>query len=96
MPLTLINRFHVHSGNTDAFTRVWPDIATYMERQDGFVSTRFSRSLKDPTEFVNVAVWDDEGSFRKALESEEFQQLSEPLAELASSAPELFETVYAS
>ncbi|MEJ2293089.1 MAG: antibiotic biosynthesis monooxygenase, partial [Deinococcales bacterium] len=47
--------------------RIWADIATTMERQQGFVSTRFSRSPKDPIEFVKVAVWDDETSFRKLL-----------------------------
>lgn len=96
MAITLVNRFHVHGHSIDAFTRIWTDIATYMERQEGFVSTRFSRSLKDPTQCVNVAVWEDEASFRKALAGEEFRRLSQPLAELASSAPELFETVYAS
>ncbi len=96
MAVTLVNRFHVHSGDIDAFTSIWTAIAKYMEKQDGFVSTRFSRSLDDPTDFVNVAIWDDEASFRKALAREEFRLLSQPIAKLATSAPELFETVYAS
>ncbi len=96
MAVTLVNRFHVHSGDIDAFARIWTDIAKYMQKQDGFVNTRFSRSLEDPTDFVNVAIWDDEASFRRALAREEFRRLSQPLAELATSAPELFETVYAS
>jgi monooxygenase len=96
MPVTLVNRFHVHSGDIDGFTRIWIDIAKIMERQDGFVTTRFARSLEEPTRFVNVAVWDDEASFRKALATDEFRRLATSLAELASSAPELFESVYAS
>ena len=96
MPVTLVNRFHVHCGTTDTFTRIWIDIAAFMERQSGFVSTRFSRSLEEPTRFVNVAVWEDEASFRKALATEEFRRLAQPLAGLATSAPELFESVYAS
>lgn len=96
MPVTLVNRFHVHNGNIDAFTRIWTDIAKTMEKQDGFLSTRFSRSLEDPSDFVKVAVWEDAVAFRQALAGEEFRHLSKRLAELATSAPELFESVYAS
>jgi monooxygenase len=96
MTVTLVNRFHDHSGDIDAFTRIWTDIAKYMEKQDGLTSTRFSRSLEDPNDFVNVATWDDEASFRKALARDDFRRLSQPLAELATSAPALYETVYES
>lgn len=96
MAVILVNRFHVHNGDVREFTRLWTEISKYMERQDGFASTRFSSSLREPQNFINVAVWDDAAAFKRAIEAEEFRKLSKPLAQLASAAPELYETIYES
>ena len=74
----LINAFEVPAGKEDEFIAQWQVGAAYMQRQDGFISTRLHQSL-DPRasfHFVNVAVWASPDHFRRAVSTAEFQELT--------------------
>ncbi len=52
--VVLINTFDVEPAHVENFLSVWKDVSAVMERQPGFVHTRFHRTLAG-TRFVNVA-----------------------------------------
>jgi heme-degrading monooxygenase HmoA len=77
--VVLINPFEVPAGQDEAFLAAWREANDYMQRQDGFVSTRLNASL-DPRarfRFVNVAVWRSPEHFRRAVGGEELRQIAQ-------------------
>ena len=70
MSVTLINVFSVPKGNEDEFMKWWEDIKNKLLKEPGIISGKFHRSIKPESRFnfVNVAVWENEDVFAKAIE----------------------------
>ena len=76
--VTLINPFEVPEGKEEEFVARWQDAAAHLRHQEGFIATRLHRSL-DPSArftFVNVAVWESPEHFRRAVSSQQFQEIA--------------------
>ena len=79
MSVVLINPFEVDPEHGDRFIGSWGKVADFMKQQPGFISTRLHRALAPNArfQFVNVAEWESPQHFMSAIQSPEFQRLSE-------------------
>ena len=70
MAVTLINVFSVPKGKEDEFVKWWQDVKANITKQPGFISGKFHKSLKPDSKFnfINVAMWENEGLYWKAYE----------------------------
>lgn len=89
MSVILINPFEVPSSNVDQFVSSWGEAAEYMKRQPGFIGTRLHRALRPDARFgfINVVEWESPQHFMRAIQTPEFQKLSE-------GSPPNFPTLY--
>jgi heme-degrading monooxygenase HmoA len=75
--VVLINPFEVPEGKEEEFPRGWEAARDFMQRQQGYLSTRLHRSL-DPNarfRFINVAEWATPADFQTALTHPDFVKL---------------------
>ena len=70
MAVTLINVFSVPQGKESDFVKWWQEVKTNITAQEGFISGTFHRSIKPESRynFINVAIWENEGVYWKAYE----------------------------
>ncbi|MET8082269.1 antibiotic biosynthesis monooxygenase family protein [Streptomyces sp. NPDC005303] len=87
--ITLINRFEV-TGSVEEFERVFDSTSEFFAAQPGFVRHRLLRHVDEPGRYVNVADWEDEPSFRRALQQPEFGAHRTALRALSNSEPNLY------
>jgi heme-degrading monooxygenase HmoA len=75
----LINPFEVPAGEEEAALRFWEQVANYMRRQPGFISTRLHKALFAEARFayVNIAEWESAEHFQTAISRQEFKKLTE-------------------
>lgn len=73
-----INCIEVPEGRDDEFLEGWRTVHRYMQKQDGYISTRLHKSLKPDADFryVNIAKFKNPPSFLKAISTEEFKELT--------------------
>ncbi|HEX2234842.1 MAG TPA: antibiotic biosynthesis monooxygenase family protein [Actinomycetota bacterium] len=92
MPVVLINPFESDAASHDEFVRSWQKAADHMKNQPGFIRTRLHRALASSArfQFVNVAEWESPQHFMAAVQSPEFQSLSQGSP---PSFPALYEVV---
>ncbi|MEU6479777.1 antibiotic biosynthesis monooxygenase family protein [Streptomyces sp. NPDC047017] len=91
--ITFINRFTV-TGPTEQFERAFDETSAFFAAQPGFVRHRLMRHAQDPAAYANVAEWQDEESFRKALDQPEFTAHRAALKALSTSDPNLYVPLY--
>ncbi|MCB2225854.1 MAG: antibiotic biosynthesis monooxygenase [Desulfarculaceae bacterium] len=91
----LINPFEVPPGREEEALAFWDEVAAYMRRQPGFVSTRLHRALMPGARFglVNVAEWESAGDFARATNAPDFQEMVAPYMESFPHYPALYEVV---
>jgi heme-degrading monooxygenase HmoA len=60
MAVTLINVFSVPNGKEDDFVNWWQGVKAAITVQQGFISGKLHRSIKQESRynFINVAVWE--------------------------------------
>ncbi|MFI1712119.1 antibiotic biosynthesis monooxygenase family protein [Streptomyces litmocidini] len=87
--VTFVNRFTVH-GTAEEFEEVFARTSAFMARQPGFVRHSLLREVDDPVVYVNLAVWTDRASFRRAVRHPEFAPHAAALRALSRSANGLF------
>ncbi|PWI07871.1 antibiotic biosynthesis monooxygenase [Streptomyces sp. NWU339] len=90
--VTFVNKLTVH-GDIDAFLAVKSKLTAYMSAQPGYVSHLTLRHVGAPNVFLELAVWQDAGTHRKAVRSEQFQSLVKDLDPLATPDPGMYEIV---
>lgn len=95
MSVTLINPFEVPQGKEDEAMAFWERVADYMRAQPGFVSTRLHRAIVPWARFhlINIAEWQSEEDFQKAISTEAFKALTEPYMAVFPHFPGLYEVV---
>jgi heme-degrading monooxygenase HmoA len=84
----------VPDDRIDEALEAWERIATFLERQDGFVSARLHRTADERSHYglVTVAEWESAEHFAAALGSDEFQVLDRDLADFPR-RPGIYEVV---
>jgi monooxygenase len=87
--VTFVNRFTVH-GPTEEFEEVFAQTSAFMARQPGFVRHSLLRDVDHPDGYVNLAVWTDSDSFRRAVKHPEFAPHAAALRALSRSENALF------
>ena len=87
--LVFVNRFSVHGAPAD-FERAFEESSEFMRRQPGFLWHRLVRSAEASGQYLNIAEWEDESSFRQAVEHPEFAVHVSELRELATTDPHLY------
>lgn len=75
-PVTFMNTFVLQSvADEKEFLANWELDGQHMKSQPGMLSAQLYRSLgAEGNVFVNIAVWESTGAFRKAFEDPEFRK----------------------
>ncbi|MEU7181091.1 MULTISPECIES: antibiotic biosynthesis monooxygenase family protein [Streptomyces] len=89
--VTFVNRFTLR-GSPEEFEAAFAATSEFMRRQSGF---RWHSLLApvdgvDGPQYVNIAVWQDEVSFRAAVAQPEFPAHAAALRTLSTSEPTLY------
>jgi heme-degrading monooxygenase HmoA len=90
-PVILINTFTVNADEAPQLLQAWAADAAWMKQQPGFISTQLHRGIAGSRVFLNYAVWESTGHFKRAFTHPEFRS---HLAHYPSSAvvsPHLFQ-----
>ncbi|MEU7467755.1 antibiotic biosynthesis monooxygenase family protein [Streptomyces sp. NPDC044984] len=94
--VTFVNRFTL-SGSAEDFEAAFAETAEFLCRRPGFrwhtllVPTDTGRDPADTRpQYVNIAVWDDEASFRAAVAHPDFPAHASALRALSTSEPTLY------
>ncbi|MBV2153189.1 antibiotic biosynthesis monooxygenase [Kitasatospora sp. SUK 42] len=87
--VTFVNRFTVH-GPAEEFEEVFDRTSAFMARQPGFVRHTLLREVDDPAGYVNLAVWRDRDSFRRAVGHPDFVPHATALRSLSRSENGLY------
>jgi len=66
-PVILVNKFDVAPDDIEQFLTCWAEDAGYFKRQPGYISAQLHRGIAGSGVFLNVAVWESVGHFRRAL-----------------------------
>jgi heme-degrading monooxygenase HmoA len=91
--VVLINKFDVSPDDVDRFLAAWTADAAVMKRQPGFVSTQLHRGIAGSSVFINHAVWESAGHFKRAFANPEFQSRLKDYPASAVVSPHLFRKV---
>jgi len=91
--VVLINKFNVNPEEVDQFLTAWTADAAVMKRQPGFISTQLHRGIAGSSVFVNYAVWESTGHFKRAFSNPEFQSKLKDYPSSAVGSPHLFRRV---
>ncbi|MFE7842127.1 antibiotic biosynthesis monooxygenase family protein [Streptomyces sp. NPDC057474] len=87
--ITFINRFDV-TGPAAEFEEAFDTTSAFFAAQPGFIRHRLLQHVDAPHLYVNIADWDDQDSFQKALSRPEFAAHRARLRALSSSDPNLY------
>ena len=95
MSVILINPFEVPKGKEDEALAFWEEVADYMRKQPGFISTQLHRAIVPWARFqlVNVTAWSSVAHFEAAINSEEFKNLTDPYMDIFPHYPGLYGVV---
>ncbi|MGW6603264.1 antibiotic biosynthesis monooxygenase family protein [Streptomyces sp. NPDC055036] len=87
--VVFVNQFTVH-GPTVEFERTFADTAAFLRRRPGLLEYTLLRHTERPGSYLNIARWQDEESFRRAVGQPEFRPHAEALRALCVSEPNLY------
>ncbi|WP_432054871.1 antibiotic biosynthesis monooxygenase family protein [Streptomyces sp. bgisy022] len=92
--VTFVNRFTL-SGSAEDFEAAFAETAEFLCRRPGFrwhvlLAPTGSGSADVRPQYVNIAVWDDEASFRAAVAHPQFPAHAAVLRALSTSEPTLY------
>ena len=91
VPVILVNKFNMKSE--DEFLRAWAVGARIMKRQRGYISAQLHLGIGGSSVFLNYAVWESTGHFRKASNNPEFRSSLEKLPASVVTSPHLFKKI---
>jgi heme-degrading monooxygenase HmoA len=89
-PVVLVNIFHVAEADIPALLKAWEQDASWMKRQQGFISTQLHQGIAGSTVLMNYAVWESVANFRAAFNHPEFKQSLERYPSSTVASPHLF------
>lgn len=98
MTIILINQFSVPTDLEESFLESWREVAEYMSRRPGYISTELHRGLDIPPSpdgirlWVNRAEWESAQSWQDTCGTEEFRRLVQSFP--VAGSPHLYEVYY--
>ena len=92
-PVALANVFTLDKADEQAFLRAWPDDASFMKRQPGFISTQLHRAIGESPTYLNYAVWESTALFKAAFTNPQFRAAISHYPASAVARPHLFQRV---
>ena len=92
-PVVLINRFSVAPGEVDQLVKAWAADAAFLKTQPGYISAQLYRGIGGSCAFINVAVWESVGHFKRAFMHPMFQRHLAAYPASAVASPHLFSKV---
>lgn len=92
-PVILINQFTVEPEDAAQFLKLWAEDAAIMKRQPGFISAQLHKGVGGSRLFLNYAVWESVGDFKRAFNSTEFQTKIQSYPAGIVATPHLFQKV---
>ena len=66
-PVILINKFSVSPEEFEQFLKGWAAEAEKFKEQPGFISTQLHKGIGGSGTFINYAVWESAGHFKRAV-----------------------------
>lgn len=81
------------TGSAEDLERVYAHVAEFMRTQPGLIRYQLVRSQKDRGIYFNVAEWEDQASFEKALEEPEFRARLKALGTVIKGEPHIADLV---
>ncbi|MFJ8043420.1 antibiotic biosynthesis monooxygenase family protein [Kitasatospora sp. NPDC096147] len=88
MAVTFVNKLTL-IGDAEEFENLYEAVGAFMETQPGLIRYSLVRSTKDDKVYFNLAEWEDEETFRKALVEPEFRRRLDALSGLIKGEPHL-------
>ena len=92
-PVVLVNKFDVDADEVERFLAAWADDAAYFKRQPGYISAQLHRGIAGSCVFLNIAVWESVGQFRRAFANPEFRARLAQYPPSTAATPHLFRKV---
>jgi heme-degrading monooxygenase HmoA len=92
-PVVLVNVFTLAKADEQTFLKIWQDVAEFMKRQPGFISTQLHRAIGENPIYLNYAVWESTAAFRAAFTHPEFRTKLSKYPSSAVASPHLFQKV---
>ena len=88
----LINPFEVPSGKEEECLKMWDEAAEFLKTQPGYINTKLHQSILPDSKFhfINVAEWETPESFFNAVQTEEFQKITQGTMEAYPHYPSLY------
>ena len=95
MSVILINPFEVPEGKEQECLKMWDEAAEFLKNQPGYINTKLHQSILDNAKFrfINVAEWETPESFFTAVQTEEFQKITEGTMEAYPHYPSLYTVI---
>jgi len=92
MSVTLINPFEVPQGKEEECLQMWEEAAEFLKNQPGFINTKLHQSILEDSkfQFINIAQWETPESFFNAVQTEEFQKITEGTMDAYPHYPSLY------
>lgn len=93
--MLVLNRFRVSETETEAeeFRLGLESALQVLSERRGYAGGHLGRNVDDPTLWTMVTLWDDVGSYRRALSSYEVKMGAVPLLSRAIDEPSAYEPV---
>lgn len=92
-PVILINQFKVKREEADQLIEAWTADAVFLKQQRGFISAQLHRGIGGSSVFINYAVWQSVGDFRRAFSQPEFRKSLERYPSSTVASPHLFQKI---
>ncbi|HWX34092.1 MAG TPA: antibiotic biosynthesis monooxygenase family protein [Steroidobacteraceae bacterium] len=85
--------FTVARDDLDGLLAAWEHDANWMKKQPGYISTQLHRGIGGSCAFLNYAVWESVGHFRRAFIHPEFRGALAAYPSSVVAMPHLFAKV---
>ena len=88
--VVFVNRFTVRAP-AEEFERTFAETSAFFAAQCGFIRHTLMRHVEKPGAYVNIALWRDASSLRRAVAHPDFAPHAAALRAMSSSDPNLYE-----
>lgn len=88
-----VTRFRISASDSGRFLRQAREALAALAEHPGWRDGQVGRALDDPTLWLLMSEWEDVGSYRRALSSNEVKMAAVPLLSQAIDEPTAFEVL---
>ena len=95
MSVILINPFEVPEGKEEECLKMWDEAAEFLKNQPGYINTKLHQTILEDSKFkfINVAEWETPESFLNAVQTAEFQKITEGTMDAYPHYPSLYTVI---